>query len=155
MLWNSLPSSDRGDRTSATIRNDARPKPLKQVEQVRLHSSKFYTCWYRGEYTCHGEVTHRIRQGVIMGPLILHVPTVFFSTSTNQPKCWVSKRQFYKKYQLPKDSSRFMHYLSTGLVDQFKRLITSYYPFSSNSIAKFTLTKLFCKKHRATKFFSF
>lgn len=46
--------------------NDKRPKQLKQVDQVRLFSSKLHTCY--------GQETLRITQVVI-----LHVPTVFFN----------------------------------------------------------------------------
>lgn len=61
---------------SVTILNDTRPKALKQADQVRLFSSKLYTC--------NGEETHKIIQVVIIGPLILHV--LYFSMSTSQPK---------------------------------------------------------------------
>lgn len=46
--------------------NDKRPKQLKQVDQVRLFSSKLHTFY--------GQETLRITQVVI-----LHVPTVFFN----------------------------------------------------------------------------
>lgn len=56
---------------SVAILNDTRPKPLKQADQVRLFSSKLYTC--------NGEETHRITWVVITDPLILHGHTVFFN----------------------------------------------------------------------------